>query len=106
MHAHIEVSFRGSPRDPALEAAVHRWVSRLEPMVGEDVLSVDVTIELSRRRTAVSLKLCGGDDDVGTATTSHTDPYVAVSDAFRAARQQLLERRTPTTPGFSPARER
>jgi hypothetical protein len=97
MLSHIEVSFPSGTRDQALEAAVHRWVTRLEPILVDDDLRIDVTIELNRRRTAVRLKWSGGPEDVGTTATSHADPYVAVSDAFRTVRQQLLERRSSTT---------
>jgi hypothetical protein len=99
MQAYIEVRFPGGQRDPALEAAVHRWVTRLESIVRDDVLHVDVTIGLGRRRTAVTLKLCDSLNGIGAAATSHADPYVAVSDAFRAARQQLLERDAAVMPG-------
>ena len=89
---YIEVSFPGSPHDPALEAAVHRWVARLEPAI-EDAVRVDVKIDRSaRRRTTVGLTILGGSDGPRTAATSHQDAYVAVSDAFRAVRLQLLGR--------------
>jgi hypothetical protein len=44
-----------------------------------------------RRRTLVGLTLSGS-DGTHTAATSHHDAYVAVSDAFRALRHQLLGR--------------
>lgn len=93
MQPHIQVSFPDGQRDPALEAAVHRWVARLEPAI-EDALHVEVSIDRrARRRTLVGLTLSGGADGTCTAATSHKDAYVAVSDAFRALRQQLLGRR-------------
>jgi ribosome-associated translation inhibitor RaiA len=89
MQPYIQVSFPGGPRDLALEAAVHRWVARLESAI-EDALHVDVTIERARRNTSVGLTLSGGSSGSRKAATSHKDAYVAVSDAFRALRQQLL----------------
>jgi ribosome-associated translation inhibitor RaiA len=92
MHPYIQVSFPGGTRDPSLEAAVHRWVARLESDI-EDALQVDVMIErVGRRGTTVGLTLSGGVDGPRKAATSHKDAYVAVSDAFRALRQQLLYR--------------
>ena len=68
---------------------MHRWVARLEAAV-EDALRVEVKIERSgRRRTMVGLTLTGSDGSRTTAT-SHEDAYIAVSDAFRALRMQLL----------------
>jgi ribosome-associated translation inhibitor RaiA len=91
MQPYIQVSFPGSQRDPALEAAVHRWVARLESEM-EDALRLEVMIDRSgRRRTSVDLTLCASDGP-RTAATSHKDAYVAVSDAFRALRMQLLGR--------------
>jgi ribosome-associated translation inhibitor RaiA len=90
MQPYIQVSFPGGPRDLALEAAVHRWVARLESAI-EDALHVDVKIErVGRRATSVGLTLSGGAGGSRKAATSHKDAYVAVSDAFRALRQQLL----------------
>jgi ribosome-associated translation inhibitor RaiA len=89
MHPYIQVSFPGGPRDPALEAAVHRWVARLESAI-EHAQQVEVMIERARRCTTVGLTLSGGLEGPRKAATSHKDAYVAVSDAFRALRQQLL----------------
>lgn len=92
MQPYIQVSFPGGQRDPALEAAVHRWVARLESCIA-DTLHVDVMIErVGRRCTTVGLTLSGGADWTRKAATSHKDAYVAVSDAFRAVRHQLLRR--------------
>ena len=90
MQPYIQVSCPGGARDLALEAAVHRWVARLESAI-EDALHVDVTIQrVGRRSTAVGLTLSGGSSGSRKAATSHKDAYVAVSDAFRALRQQLI----------------
>jgi hypothetical protein len=91
MQPDVQVSFPGSQRDAALEAAVHRWVARLESEM-EDALRLEVMIDRrARRGTSVDLTLCGADGP-RTAATSHKDAYVAVSDAFRALRMQLLGR--------------
>ena len=58
-----------------------------------ETLHVNVMIErVGRRSTSVGLTLSGGADWTRKASTSHKDAYVAVSDAFRALRHQLLRR--------------
>jgi ribosome-associated translation inhibitor RaiA len=87
---YIQVSFRGMPRDPALEAAIHRWVARLEWMnVG--VQRAEVSVErIGRRRTSVSLQIGANDGSAPSATASHADAYVAVSDAFHGVQRKLV----------------
>lgn len=79
-------------RDASVEASVHRWVARLEsPTVS--VQRASITIEqVGRSRTKVCLKLDLVDGVASIATTAHEDIYVAVADAFRAVRRELLER--------------
>ena len=90
MQPYIQVVFPRSERDPSLEAAVHRWVARLESII-VDAVRVDVLIDrVSRGSTMVGLTVCGGAEGTRTAATRHKDAYVAVSDAFRALRQQLV----------------
>jgi len=91
---YIHVAFHGMPRDPSLEAAIHRWVARLEGMNAR-VQRADVTVEpLGRRRTSVSVFVGAIGGVTPQATTSHVDAYVAVSDAFREVRRQLIGRAT------------
>lgn len=90
MQPYIQVEFPGSQRDASLEAAVHRWVARLESVIA-DAVRIDVQIaRVGRTGTSVGLTVCGGTEGTRTAAKSHKDAYVAVSDAFRALRQQLL----------------
>jgi hypothetical protein len=91
----IRVKFERMPSDPSVESSVHRWVARLDSP-DAPVRAACVTIEQAgRRHTAVTLKLLLADGFSATAATSHGDIYVAVADAFRAARRQLLARRAP-----------
>lgn len=91
---YIHVAFHGLPRDPSLEAAIHRWVARLEGM-NTGLQRADVTVEpLGRRRTSVSVYVGALGGVTPQAATSHVDAYVAVSDAFREVRRQLLGRTT------------
>jgi len=82
------------PRDGSLEAAVHRWVARLE-WTPIEVHRAEVMIErVGRRRTAVRVSIGSVTGAAPTAATSHADAYVAVSNAFREVRRQLLARGT------------
>ena len=92
MLPYIDVSFARVAHDPSVEASIHRWVARLEsPTVS--VQRAVVTIEqVGRRRLSVGLKLEIHDGATSIATTAHEDIYVAVADAFRAVRRELLAR--------------
>jgi ribosome-associated translation inhibitor RaiA len=86
----VDVTFLGLAHDRSLEAAAIRWVGRLAAMQF-DVRDAAVTIgPAGRRRTATSLKLVLVNGEVAVASTAHEDPYVAISDAFRAVRRELL----------------
>ena len=92
MYPYISVRFERMVCDSSVEASVHRWVARLEsPTVS--VQRALVTIEqVGRSRTTVRTKLDLVDGTAFTATTAHEDIYVAVADAFRAVRREVLER--------------
>lgn len=88
----VVVRFSGLPRNPSLEAAVHRWVARLEALRFA-ICGADLVIEASRRHTTtVTLELAIDGGSAVTTAITHADPYVAIADAFRAARQRLLAR--------------
>jgi hypothetical protein len=90
MTSYIEVNFGRVGHDPSIESAIHRWVARFEAM-GFPVQRATAGVEPgSRHRTAISLTLVLTDGTSRSAATTHTDAYVAVSDAFRLVRQQLL----------------
>src|SRR5512146_3528627 len=89
MYPHIDVRFHRHVRDASLASTVHRWVARLEAMRFE-VASADVEIGVDGRRTSVVLVLTLANGRFATTVTSHVDPYVAVSEAFRSARRELL----------------
>ncbi|MGE5183882.1 MAG: hypothetical protein ACM31C_17550 [Acidobacteriota bacterium] len=96
----IEVRFPGGVRDRSIEAVVHRWVARFDAMSLE-VSQADATIESARRHTLVSLLLTLETGALADAAISREDPYVAVSDCFRAVRRQLLDRAArPSWPVF------
>jgi hypothetical protein len=69
-------------------------VARLE-WTPIEVHRAEVMIErIGRRRTAVRVSIGPVTGAAPTAATSHADAYVALSDAFRAVRRQLLDRGT------------
>lgn len=91
MPPYVDVAFPRAARDRALEGAVHRWVARFEAM-GIEVRRATVTIELaSRRRTSVSLAVMPADGVARAAAVVHVDAYVAISEAFRVVRRQVIE---------------
>jgi len=85
----IEVNFVRLSRDPSVEAAIHRWVDRLDWNMEID--RAHVVVERSGwRRVAVHVSLVLGTGKELTFSTAHTDIYVAVADAFRGARKRML----------------
>lgn len=97
MQKPLEITFRGMSTSPSVEISIQRWVARLErsyPRLQHCTVVVEIPhqhgqqgnrfqigIELTvpGRTIAVSREL--GDEDV----------YVAIADAFRAARRQLQD---------------
>jgi ribosome-associated translation inhibitor RaiA len=102
MTSYIDVTFARIERAPSIESTIHRWVARIEAM-RFDVQRASVAVESDgRRRTRVSLTLSLMDGTSRTAAVTHADAYVAVADAFRVVRQQLLDTNAaeePARPG-------
>lgn len=100
MHTPTEITFHHLETSAAVEAAVHRWVVRLEH-VDDRLDRCAVRIEPTHRTllggrdfiVTVAADLPGGAAFAAQAT--HLDIYVAVADAFRAVRRQLLAHRGP-----------
>lgn len=89
MQPKLDIRFHRCAVDSSLSATVHRWIARFLAMHFE-VTRADVVFESAARRTAITLTLVLADERTATAATSHVDPYVAISDAFRDVRHQLL----------------
>lgn len=97
MHIPVDIAFRGMPVSPALEAAIHRWVARLG-RVHPRILRCHVWVDQPHHRhrhgdrfqVKVVVALPGGE-----ITCAHepgdTNVYLAVSDAFAAARRRLQD---------------
>jgi len=95
----VEVTFRDMEPSEALRQNIIEHTERLERFA-DDILSCDVVVEPSERRhqqgnrysVRVHLMLHGATIDAGRTPTddrSHEDAYVAVRDAFDAARRQV-----------------
>lgn len=99
MAAPVHITFLGMPRSPAVEAQIQRWVDRLEKS-SDRLLRCDAWVEQPHRhnrkgntfRVRVELSVPGEtlvvNRDAGI-DQAHENVYVALSDAFRAARRQL-----------------
>ena len=90
MQPYIEVKFEYMAKDASVEASAHRWVGRLGA-AGIFLRGAFLTVEPGRRGSMVCLKLELVGGAALTVLTSRDDVYVAVADAFRTARRQLLE---------------
>jgi ribosome-associated translation inhibitor RaiA len=90
-----EITFHGIDPSPSAEAAIERWVARLEH-VHDRILHVHATVGVPHRHGRkrdfeVHLKLDISGAEIVTRLAKHEDVYVAIADAFRAARRQLLD---------------
>lgn len=94
----VKIAFRGMSGSPGLEDVVHDWAARLHA-VYRRLQRCEVVIEAPHRRrrngdpcrVRVSLSVPGGRLDVShePGAAADTDVYLALRDAFRAARRRL-----------------
>lgn len=100
MSPEVEITFRGFDASASVEGTIQRWVARLERSY-ERILRCAVVVEIPHRRHRhgqtfhIRIEL-GVPSRVIVVSRdprdpSHEDVYVAVADAFRAARRQLQE---------------
>jgi len=99
MQTPLQLTFHQLPPSPALEADVRSWVDDLAT-VCDRIVSCRVLIEAPHRhhhqgqlyRVRIEIGVPGARIVAGRSPDedgAHADPYVAVRDAFRAARRQL-----------------
>jgi cold shock CspA family protein/ribosome-associated translation inhibitor RaiA len=101
MQIPVDITFKEMAKSDALEARVREWVDKLE-RVYDRIVRCEVMIETPHRHhrngrqfhVRVRLTVPGGEivasHDPGPDET-HEDAYVAMRDAFNAARRQLQD---------------
>ena len=97
----VEITFRGMEPSESVERFVRAWADKLDH-VFERIERCEVVIEAPHRhrhgqpfRVRIALAIPGPDIVVNrdpAADGPHEDVYVALRDAFRAARRQLEDR--------------
>ena len=102
MQVPLEIVFHNVDRSPAVEAAVRERVAKLEQFA-ENITSCRVTVEAPHKNhqqgnlftVRVDLRFPGGEAVANRSpgeNHAHEDVYVALRDAFKAARRQLQDR--------------
>jgi ribosome-associated translation inhibitor RaiA len=99
MEIPTEITFHDLPQSDGVEASIQRWVARLEH-VAERISFCRVFVMQPHRRHRtgkdfeVHVHLAIPGDEIAASHIHSEDIYIAVADAFRAARRQLLDRRS------------
>jgi ribosomal subunit interface protein len=96
MNIPTEIMFHQLEHSDAVETAVQRWVARLEHIF-DRITKCTVTVSQPHKRHRHGSEFCvnvvvevpGG--EIAATNMRHEDIYVAVADAFRAARRQLTD---------------
>ncbi len=98
MQIPIDITFRDMTPSPALEATVRDWASRLDHVLPLQRCSVVVEMPHKHHHKGtpfsvhVSITIPGHSVSVSRGGhAEYQDPYLAVGDAFRAARRELLD---------------
>ena len=101
MELPLQLQFRNLDHSPAIEAAVRKHVDKLKSFNG-DIISCRVAIESPHKhqykgklyRVVVDVRVRGKEIVVSRAPDdqqAHEDVYVAIRDAFDAARRQIQD---------------
>jgi ribosomal subunit interface protein len=102
MQVPLEIHFHNMDSSPAIEAEIRTRVAKLERFA-DQIVSCRVTVEAPHKHqhqgnlysVKVDLRFPGGEVVASrdpSAHHAHEDAYVAVRDAFKAARRQLQDR--------------
>jgi len=89
-------TFRDMPPSTGLQQAAERWGTRLE-QVYDSIMDCRVTIERMQRHSLhgasfqVQIALAVPGRNLAVPPQASKDVYVALGDAFRAVRRQLLD---------------
>jgi ribosome-associated translation inhibitor RaiA len=93
----LTTTFRGMLPSPAVQAAVERSAARLQQLHAR-IIACHVAIEKPHRHHThgsafmIHIALVVPGTHITVSNQHHLDAYVALTDAFRAARRQLLDR--------------
>lgn len=99
MHTPAQISFKGVPHSDAAESEIQRRLAKLE-QVCPDIIGCHVVLTAAHRHHHqgnlynVRIRLTVPDREIVVSNDqhdkhAHEDPYVAIRDAFDAARRQL-----------------
>jgi ribosomal subunit interface protein len=94
-HMQLTTTFRDMSPSPALQDAIERCAARLE-QISHRIVGCHVAVEKPHRHQLrgspfsihIDLTVPGG--HIAVSNKPDQDPYVALHDAFRAARRQLV----------------
>jgi ribosome-associated translation inhibitor RaiA len=92
-----DITFHGLDHSDAVEAAIQRWVGRLEHFY-DRVAKCAVIVQRPNNRHRhgtefqITIRLEVPGPDIAVSHRGDSDVYVAIADAFRVARRQLLQR--------------
>lgn len=97
MQTPLELTFRGMSTSPSVETFIQRWVTRLDRNYPR-IQHCSVVVEMphqhgqqgNRFQIGIDLTVPGRTIAV-SRELGHEDVYVAIADAFRAARRQLQD---------------
>ena len=97
MQTPLEITFRDMSPSPALVATIDAWVRKLDEVTPLNRCAVVVEKPHKRRRHGapfaihLDITIPGHEIVVSRDRQSPKNPYIAVADAFRAARRQLKD---------------
>jgi len=98
MEIPTEITFHELPHSDSVEASIQRWVARLQH-ISDRISRCRVFVmqphrsQRSGKDFVVHVHLAVPGDEIAASHIHNEDVYVAVADAFRAVRRQLLDRR-------------
>lgn len=101
MQLPLEITFHNTDPSPSMEAEIRRRAEKLEQFAA-DIVSCRVTVEAPHKhhrqgrlfRVGIDVRLPGTEIVVNRDPSehhAHEDVYVAIRDAFRAARRQVQD---------------
>jgi ribosomal subunit interface protein len=101
MRLPLKITFRNIEPSPAMEARIHELAARLDKF-NDQIMRMHVIVDSPHRHQQqgqlfdVTIDITVPDKEIairraGPEEPSHEDPYVALRDAFRAARRRLQD---------------